>query len=235
MNMKKTKTAWLNLILHISAKINKSKEAIADGSILKTLGVALKIVLLELLLLIVSLPIYIFISPVSFSKDKGEVQKYRLKRIVSLVTVCTFIVIFLVTSILSGGIFLVAPVSELRADSIGWSFDNPKDYIYYSSKIQIVDGLVLFNPAEITVKGLTEELEESPPFKESLLEKLAETTLETPAETPAPEKVKPSPLWSTDTLVPEIVIPSAPTKLLMELKYTKLIESEPTVVTTGPD
>ena len=157
--MKKIKTAWLNFILHISAKINKSKEAIVDGGILQTLGVALKIVMLETLLLIVSLPIYIFISPASFSKDKGEVQKYRLKRIISLVSVCTFIVIFLVTSIFSGGIFLVIPPAELRADSLGWSFDSPKDYIYDSSKIQIIDGLVLFSPKDIAVKGLTEGFE----------------------------------------------------------------------------
>ncbi len=181
--MKKIKTSWLNFILHISAKINKYKESIIDGGILKTLGVALMILLLELLLLIVSLPMYIFISPMSFSRDKGEVEKYRLKRIISLVSVCTFIMIFVITSILSGGIFLAGPVSELRADSLGWSFDNPKDYIYDADKIQIVDGLALFKPEDVAVKSLTEDIENNPSAKEIPLMENGEPSDELPEAT----------------------------------------------------
>jgi hypothetical protein len=180
MNLRKIKIIWLNFILRVSAIINKSKGTIIDGGILKTFGIAFVIIFLEAFLLIVALPAYIFISPEKFSKNKKEVQKYKLRRIVSISAVCTFILIFLITTILSSGIFLTGPVSEISAMSIGWSFDNPKEYMYDSSKIQIVDGMALLKPGEkkqdkasedssgdnsenIEVQGLSEESEESLP------------------------------------------------------------------------
>ena len=111
--MKNIKTKWLNLILHISSATNRAKNSIVDGGMAKTFGIALKIIILEAALLVISLPVYIFISPGKFSSDKKEVEKYRLKRIVSLVTVSTFIIIFLVTAVFSGGLFFAGPVSEL--------------------------------------------------------------------------------------------------------------------------
>ncbi len=207
MKMKKIKTKWLNFILHISSKINKSKSSIVDDGILKTLGVALKIIILEFILLVISLPVYIFISPERFSRNNKVVEKYRLKRIVSLVTVCTFIVIFLITTLFSSGVFLVGPVSELRADSTGWGFDNPKDYIYDSDTIQIVDGLALFKPVEQAQDKTTESISSDVNVK-SLTEPATESAVESVPES-ATESVPKSDTESANESVTDTAAGSA--------------------------
>ncbi|MEA3420326.1 MAG: LamG-like jellyroll fold domain-containing protein, partial [Acidobacteriota bacterium] len=134
---------WLNFILKISSIINKQKEKIIDARILKTIILAFIIIGLELFQLIISLPIYIFIKPEKFSKNKKEVEKYRLKRKFSLIGVLIFGLIVMAKIIIFGGLFFNT-TSEIRAMSVNWNFNDPTEYVYDSSKIQIVNGIVLF-------------------------------------------------------------------------------------------
>gem|GEM_PF-4863068 len=179
----------MNLILRTSSMIHRVKEEIIDASIPKTIVFAFVIVVLELLLLVISLPLYIFITPDKFNGDKKGVEKYRLKRKASLTGLLSFALLWLT---IFGGVFLVNSAKNVSALSIGWSFDDPTEYIYDSSQIQVIDGMAIF---AASVKKMDETPTEStPPAEESQLapEPAPEPSLEpalepTPTTEPTPE------------------------------------------------
>ena len=142
---------WLNFISRISSLIHNFKTKFTYAGAWKTIGLSVVVILLEIFLLIVSLPIYIFVAPEKFSKDEKEVERYRLKRKFSLIGVAGFLALVILKFTLFGGLFLTHPI-RVSALSLGWDFSNPADYAYEPGRISFRDGMVVYNsqngPAE---------------------------------------------------------------------------------------
>ena len=191
---------WINFISRISTTIHRMKEAIVDANVLKTIALALFVILLELLLLLVSLPLYIFIAPDKFSSNKKEIEKYRLKRKVSLAGLLSFVLFWIV---IVGGIIITNSASKASAMLVGWSFDDPVDYIYDSSEIQIVDGMAVLKETDLAEPEVEDKVSEPEPTPEvPTVPEVSEPT-PIPELTPAPE---PSPT-PTPEPTPEPTLP----------------------------
>ncbi len=135
---------WFNYILRLSNFSYRLKEQVISSSFLKTIGLAFLIIFFEIFILIISLPLYLFLAPEKISADKEEVEKFKLKRKYSLYSVLGFVfIILLVNAVFFSGVFFEGSKTRIRAVSSGWHFENPVDYIYDTSKIQIVDGMVV--------------------------------------------------------------------------------------------
>ncbi len=138
------KKRWLNFILHLGSLISLQKQKLVPATPLATIPIAASVLILEAFLLIISLPVYIFISPVELAgNDKQAIVTYRLRRIVSLSVVLGTLAIWL-------GYFLVSVVgaslfpNRTHAAASTWDFNQPLSYLYDSSKIQVVDGVAIF-------------------------------------------------------------------------------------------
>jgi len=92
---------WANFILRVSSVIHRIKENIINAGIIKTAALALVVIFLEIFLLIISFPLYLFVAPEKFSQDNKEVEKYRLKRKVSLVGSFLLVVLILALVIIA--------------------------------------------------------------------------------------------------------------------------------------
>ncbi|MCK5319942.1 hypothetical protein KAJ61_00970 [Candidatus Parcubacteria bacterium] len=138
---------WLNFISRISSLIHEIKTKFIYAGVWKTIGLSAIVILLELFLLIVSLPVYIFIAPEKISEDKKEVEKYRLKRKFSLIGVAGFLFLIILKITLFSGLFFFGS-SQIKALSLSWDFNNSADYIYNSNMLKLSNGAVIFNYKE---------------------------------------------------------------------------------------
>jgi len=138
---------WLNFISRISSLIHKIKTKFIYAGVWKTIGLSAIVILLELFLLIASLPVYIFIAPEKISKDKKEVEKYKLKRKFSLIGVAGFLLLVILKITLFSGL-LFSGSSQIRALSLSWDFNNSADYIYNSNMLKLSNGMAVFNYKE---------------------------------------------------------------------------------------
>ena len=78
-------TSWLNLILRFSSQIHKRKESLMTAGIIKTIFLSIYIIFLELVLFIISLPSYFFMTPKKMKQlPKNEAHVYTLRRKLSL-------------------------------------------------------------------------------------------------------------------------------------------------------
>lgn len=142
---------WLNFLLHFSSLIHRQKQKLLQAPPARTLVLSAGILFLEFTNFILSLPVYIFISPKSFAAegvaDKEAVASYRLRRIISLSVLLGTVGIW-VLYILGGTILstVIAP-GRAKADTLSWDFNNPLAYAYDPAVIQIVDGMAVFRPA----------------------------------------------------------------------------------------
>ena len=135
---------WLNFISRISSLIHEIKTKFIYAGVWKTIGLSAIVISLELFLLIVSLPVYIFIAPEKISKDKKEVEKYRLKRKFSLIGVAGFLLLVILKITLFSGLFFFGS-SQIRALSLSWNFNNSADYIYNPNMLKLSNGMAVFN------------------------------------------------------------------------------------------
>jgi len=101
---------WINFILHVSSAIHRIKEKVIVASVIKTIGLSLAVIFLELFLFIISLPLYLFVVPDKFSQDKKEIEKYRLKRKVSLVGIFLLVVLVLVVVVVNFALIRTTPI-----------------------------------------------------------------------------------------------------------------------------
>ncbi|MEI7498274.1 MAG: hypothetical protein WCK11_03270 [Candidatus Falkowbacteria bacterium] len=147
---------WLNFILKISSLIYGLKQELASSNVFKTIRLAVILIFLELFLLIVSLPIYIFVTPEKYSQDKSEVQRYKLKRKFSLAGVAIFLILILVKTFLIGQIFIWGS-GGARAVSLVWSFQKSTDYYYDANQLQFIDDKVVFTATTTSTTTTTIE------------------------------------------------------------------------------
>lgn len=136
--------SWLNFISKISSFIHNQKTKFTYAGVWKTIGLSVIVILLELFLFIVSLPIYIFIAPEKFSKDKKEVERYRLKRKFSLIGVAGFLLLVLLKITLFSGLFFSSSI-QVRALTLDWDFNNSANYVYDPNLIKMENGMVIIN------------------------------------------------------------------------------------------
>jgi hypothetical protein len=146
------KEKWLNLFLHFSGYIFLLKEKIVkERNWMRALPNVFLLLLAELLFLIISLPLYLMVSPKKIQesgfvfpkKDKEPVHLhiYVMRRKITLVTIFTAGGIFL------SKVFFVGLVSTyllgaqaLLAASQSWDFNTPSDYTYTAGKIAVTGG-----------------------------------------------------------------------------------------------
>ena len=136
---------WLNFISRISSLIHNLKTKFTYAGAWKTIGLSVIVILLEFFLLIVSLPIYIFITPEKISKDKKEVERYRLKRKFSLIGVAGFLLLVLLKITLFSGLFFSSSI-QVRALTLSWQFSNSADYVYDPNRIKLWNGMAIYGP-----------------------------------------------------------------------------------------
>lgn len=97
------KIKWLNLILSLTNKIYSKKKSVIEKVGLGAAGTILDLILLEILLAVVSLPLYFGTKTsgvIAFFREKGGYEKissdYRLRRVITLSGVTILFVIWLV-------------------------------------------------------------------------------------------------------------------------------------------
>ncbi|MCK5211926.1 hypothetical protein KAJ89_04450 [Candidatus Parcubacteria bacterium] len=139
---------WLNFISRISSLTHNLKTKFTYAGVWKTIGLSAIVILLELFLLIISLPVYIFITPEKISKDKQEVERYRLKRKFSLIGVAGFLLLVLLRITLFSGLFFSSSI-QVRALTLDWDFSNSADYVYDSNRIKLWDGMAIYNSQKV--------------------------------------------------------------------------------------
>lgn len=139
---------WLNLILRLSTLIHFEKQKILEAGIGKTIAMGIVIMFLELVLLLVSFPTYFFITfdrvQTSKTKIRQEIQRYRLRRKITLLALLIGLGIWLIKILILGFIaFYTSEVYSVSSVTTGWNFNDPKAYIYETDKVQIVNGIVV--------------------------------------------------------------------------------------------
>ena len=80
------KKQWLGLMLNLSGRIYRQKQRAIEAKSFETIWRSLYIVLLELALMVISLPTYLFVSgnKASVHHPENEAAKYHLRRNVTL-------------------------------------------------------------------------------------------------------------------------------------------------------
>ncbi len=207
----KIKSGWINFILHFSSLINTQKNKLFSSHGIGTLGTALTILILEAVLFLVSIPAYIFIAPqtlsVSGGGDPKVVVAYRLRRIVSLSGLAVTILVLLaklgVVGFLSAQFF----TGRTLAFDATWDFNQPLDYVYDPTKVQIVDGMAVMSAQNSPALEQSTTIEVQPP---DITPTPAPSSPSTP-ETPPPAPVTPTPEPAAPTPEPAPVTTPAPT------------------------
>ncbi|MDD4901449.1 MAG: hypothetical protein PHS62_05140, partial [Patescibacteria group bacterium] len=144
---------WLNLFLHFSGRIFFLKQKIVEAkSWIRALPYVFLLLLTEILFLIVSLPLYLIVSPKklqesgfifpSQEKEPVHFHVYIVRRKISLATVfgaggiflLKFVFVGLVSTYLLGAQALLAATQD-------WNLNVPGDYTYDSAKIEVTGGV----------------------------------------------------------------------------------------------
>lgn len=94
---------WLNLVLLITNRIYEKKQLVIKGADFKVIGNVLSLIFFELLLAIVSLPLYFGTKTsgvVAFFQEKGGYEKistdYKLRRVLTMSSVGVMLIIWLI-------------------------------------------------------------------------------------------------------------------------------------------
>ena len=92
--------SWSNKILHLSSFINAKKNDIILANGLKAFITVLAIIGAEILLLIISLPSYLATRDSDITGDHPEAKQYKLRRALTLGTIGTLLIIWIVKLLL---------------------------------------------------------------------------------------------------------------------------------------
>ena len=211
------KQFWLNLILHFGSFIDQEKRKMLMAGSFETIVRSFWILGLEVLLSLLSLPAFIFIAPESLPGRGKEIQRYRVRRIITFSLLLALVIWFVWArhySFFSRGSF--------AAENRSWDFDLSAEYLYDSSKIQVIDGMVILKsqqaPAAIIdtsgsshVEASTPPTEVLPTTQPSVSPTPVPTSTPEPTVTPTPEPiVAPTPA-STPAATPAPVPAPTPT------------------------
>ena len=144
---------WLNIFFRFSGFVFGLKQKIVKSdSLLKVLPEALFLLVLEFGFAIVSLPMYLLVSPKAVQEDgvilpkamkeKPQLSTYAIRRKISLTTAFSAGIIFFAKAILVGLVSLyLLGAQQLLAATQSWNFTTATDYTTSSSSIEFVGGV----------------------------------------------------------------------------------------------
>ena len=140
----------LNLFLKLAGFAFRCKQKLIKEKGLKVLYWALLMILVELFAIIVSLPLFFFISPEKgkrggfFSSKQfdgnGHLREFQYRRKIGLTTLFGAILIFVIKVIVVSLLSFLIAVQPLLAVTESWTFDTPASYTYDSGKIEVTGG-----------------------------------------------------------------------------------------------
>lgn len=156
---------WLSIFFRFSGQIYRLKQNLMVSTPwYLAIYYALLLFFMEVVLTIISFPLYFLVSPKNIQKGglystsmpPGSVQEYLWRRKISLSTGFGAVAVFLIKIILVGGLsFYLLGAQKLLADTQNWTFGTPSDYIYNSSTIEITGGVAQLKDSISTVSGST--------------------------------------------------------------------------------
>lgn len=153
-------TKVLNLYLRFSNVIYKEKKNFSKTQCPKLLFVALKVLFLEILLLLLSTPLFLFAKPIEFKygdfessvKKQEALRKLIFKRRLTLAAFLGAIGIYLAKVIfVSFFSFFFLGNQLILAATQSWNFDNPDNYAYDSEIIEISEGAAKLKNQSTTI------------------------------------------------------------------------------------
>lgn len=104
----KMKVAWLMFLLKFSARISGLKQRMIMANFFGTIFLIARIFFLEVFLMLVSLPAYIFVKPESLALDAGggkeAVQQFKLRRVLAFSTMVLMFLVWVGMELSVGGI-----------------------------------------------------------------------------------------------------------------------------------
>ncbi|MFA6194994.1 MAG: Ig-like domain-containing protein [Patescibacteria group bacterium] len=155
----------LNLFFRFSGFTFRLKQKIvAANNWLIAIPYAFLLVIFELGLMIISLPVYLLVSPAKIQeegfifpravKDAVPAGDYALRRKITLATLFGAAGIFLLKILFVGVVsFYFFGAQRLLADTQDWTFSAPSDYTYDSGRIEITGGVAQLKNLGGTVTG----------------------------------------------------------------------------------
>ena len=162
---------WLNLFFKLSGFIFKTKQKVVEAdNWVKVFPQVLIIIFFELGFAIISLPMYLVVSPKAVQErgfifplaekentSKDEVIRvYTTRRRISLTTglgAGTFIVLKVLLIIFTS--FYLLGGQALLAATQNWTFDSAGDYTYDSAKIEVTGGVAQLKNIGTNASGVT--------------------------------------------------------------------------------
>lgn len=130
---------WLNVFFHFSGKIFHLKQNLITATLwYVAVYYALLLFFMELVLVVLSFPLYFLVSPKDIQKGgpyllpgaQASPQDYFWRRKISLTTGFGAIAVLLVKIVLVGAVsFYLWGAQKLLADTQSWTFGTPSDYI----------------------------------------------------------------------------------------------------------
>ncbi len=209
------KEKWLNVMLHFSAFINSYKLKLVDTNGPKIILYGFFILLLELANFFISLPAYAFIKPEFFAGgDQNAIKTYRLRRIVSLSVLGGMVLAFVFwVAIALFGLTLFPGASY--ASTASWDFNNSLAYHYDPTKIQVVDGTVVFKATQTTIEVPVNTIVPPVSTPDTSSTTVTPTTPETTTPTPPAPIIESAPVPAPEPVsvpapTPAPVAPSSP-------------------------
>ncbi|MFA6131699.1 MAG: hypothetical protein WC702_01345 [Patescibacteria group bacterium] len=157
----------LNLFLRLSGTTHALKEKLVNAkNIAQMLWLAILLVVVEIIFLIVSLPLFFLVSPKKIqekgflfpTKEKNQVHyhNYLVRRKIGIITLFGAGGI-LVSKVLFVGVisFYLLGAQVLLADTQDWTFDTAGDYAYDVAKIEVTGGAAGLKATNTVYSGAT--------------------------------------------------------------------------------
>jgi len=158
---------WLNFFFKFSGFVFRLKQRIVKSeSLVKVLPQALFLLLLEFCFVVISLPMYLLVSPKKVQeaggvfpkeiKDKERVSTYTVRRKISLTTSLVAGIIYFskLIFVAIASLYLLG-AQQLLAATQNWDFASAAEYSTSSSSVEFVGGVARLKDLGSTVSGNT--------------------------------------------------------------------------------
>lgn len=141
---------WLKMLVRWSSKIYRMKERLVRANLVSAFGLVFAIVFSEIALILFALPSYIFLTPGKMHGSAKDIAEFRLRRKVTLGALAGFLFIWALKAGITAGVSWWATRPGVAyAFSASWDFNDPMEYLYNPSVLQIVDGAAVLLPADV--------------------------------------------------------------------------------------
>src|SRR3989339_307150 len=156
---------WLNWFLTYSGRIHSVKdELVRAKNLRRAIGLAILLVLLEILLFFVSLPLYLLVPSQALQTNRFSLKsskpvthkEYLIRKKIGTATVLGTALIFackvVFVSVIS---FYLLGAQTLLADTRDWNFTTSGDYTYDAAKVEVTGGVARLKNLGGTTSGST--------------------------------------------------------------------------------